>query len=116
MPVVGFLELGRPESNIGAVSGFRRGLADAGYVEGRNLEIDFRWANTEGARLRTLADALVRRQVAVIAAPGGGSAMAAKAPASSIPIVIAGDADPVKLGFVVSLVRPGGNVTGVIHI
>ena len=115
MPVIGFLDPGSPEKT--RVGEFRQALADAGYVEGRNVAIEFRWANTQPARLRALAEDLVTHRVAVIVASGGvGAALAAKAATSTIPIVLAGGADPVRYGLVASLNRPGGNITGVTFI
>jgi len=115
MPVIGFLDPGSPEKT--RVDGFRQALADAGYVEGRNVAIEFRWANTQLERLRALAEDLVTYRVAVIVASGGvGAALAAKATTSTIPIVLAGGADPVRYGLVASLNRPGGNITGVTFI
>jgi len=115
MPVIGFLDPGSPET--ARVDGFRQALADAGYVEGRNVAIEFRWANTQLERLRALAEDLVKHRVAVIVASGGvGAALAAKAATSTIPIVLAGGADPVRYGLVASLNRPGGNITGVTFI
>jgi ABC-type uncharacterized transport system substrate-binding protein len=115
MPVIGFLDSG--EANARRESAFREGLADAGYIEGRNVAIEFRWANAQFARLRPMADDLVRRQVAVIvAAASGASGLAAKAATPTIPIVIATGVDPVKSGLVSSLARPGGNVTGLTYM
>jgi putative tryptophan/tyrosine transport system substrate-binding protein len=117
MPVIGFLDSGSPETN-NVVVNFRQGLADSGYVEGKNVVVEYRWANGKVGALRWLANELVERRVNVIVASGAiGSALAAKAATSTIPIVIASGADPVKYGLVASLARPGANVTGmtVIH-
>ena len=117
MPVVGFLDPGLPEANAAKVSAFRKGLADAGYVEGKNVTIEFRWAENRFERLSAMASDLVARQVAVIVAVGAPtSALAAKSATSTIPIVIAGGSDPIKLGLAVSLNHPGGNVTGMTFI
>ena len=111
-PVVGFLHPGSLVTNRNVVAEFRQGLAEAGYVEGRNVAIEFRWANNRLGELPALAADLVGARVAVIVAAGG-SHLAAKNATSTIPIVLAGGADPVKQGLVASLNRPGGNITGI---
>jgi putative ABC transport system substrate-binding protein len=117
MPVIGFLGLGSPRPMGRLIAAFRQGLAKAGYVEGQNVAIEFRWAGSQSARLPALAAELVHRQVAVIFTGGwGGPAFAAKAATSTIPIVFAYGGDPVKGGLVASLSHPGGNVTGVTAI
>ena len=114
MPVVGFLSLESPGQFTHLVAAFRRGLGEAGYVEHRNVGIDYSWAEGRADRLPALAAELASRPVSVIAATGGPpSARAAKAASSTIPIVFVVGSDPVREGLVASLNRPGGNMTGV---
>src|SRR5262245_42351818 len=113
MPVVGFLHHASPPNQI-VVDGLRDGLGQAGYVEGRNVELEFRWAEDNVSRLPELAADLVRRHVAVITTPGSTpAALAAKASTRAIPIVFYVGTDPVQIGLVASCNRPGGNATGI---
>jgi putative ABC transport system substrate-binding protein len=117
MPVIGFLYSGVPELSVGIVAAFRKGLAETGFVEGRNMAVEFRFAYNDTARLPELAADLLRHRVAVIATPGSTpAALAAKAATTSIPIIFSIGPDPVEIGLVASLSHPGGNATGVSSI
>jgi ABC-type uncharacterized transport system substrate-binding protein len=112
--VIGFLHASSPDENQKRLEAFRKGLADGGFVEGRNLTIEYRWASGTNSKLAEFAAELVRKSVAVIVTPGStAAAVAAKAATSSIPIVFSSGTDPVDLGLVAGLSRPGGNATGI---
>ena len=117
MPVIGYFSARSPVTDGSMLSAFRQGLSDTGFVEGRNVAMEFRWAEGRDDRLLELAHDLVRRRVAVIITTGGEStARAVKAATSTIPIVFISGSDPVESGLVASLSRPGGNLTGVSSI
>jgi len=117
MQVVGLLNPGFPEHLVEPMAAFRKGLSEAGYVEGCNMTFEFRWGHNNLNQLLELAADLARRHVAVIATPGyGAAALAAKAATTTIPIVFSTGGDPVEIGLVASLNHPGGNITGISYM
>jgi putative ABC transport system substrate-binding protein len=114
MPVVAYLSLGSPDTMAGRLSAFHKGLAEMGYAEGRNVQVEYHWLEGQYEHLAAVLGDLIQLQVAVIAVPGGTPiSLAAKSATNTIPIVFGVAEDPVKLGLVTSLAHPGGNATGI---
>src|SRR5947209_11481735 len=113
MPVIGLLDVGSAADRTHAVAAFRRGLAEAGYIDGQNVSLELRWGDDQFDRLSTLVADLIGRKVSIIAAFGNAAALAAKAATSTIPVVFSSSSDPVTVGLVSSLTQPGRNMTGV---
>ena len=113
LPVIGLIRDGSASTSAGFVAGFRKGLNENGFIEGQNVTVEYYWLEGQYDRLPALVDNLVRRQVAVLATPGNVPTLAAKAATATIPIVFGVGEDPVKLGLVANLARPGGNATGI---
>ena len=116
VPVIGYLSIGTPRERADGIEILRKGLSEMGFVESRNLAIEFRWAQNDVSRLPELAADLIRRRVAVIVTVGGAATLTVKALTNTIPVVFGINGDPVKLGIVANLNRPGANITGITSI